>query len=123
MRHGSGCCNQAMAPPYGIVRSGVSDETLADSLKEILSIGTRPFHEPRIVAVRDCHLLKYKVHSNLRSVSSLYKHSDTLFESGVSVPFYFVLCRRNASFGLALVVAKLPSGYAVVSTPGFLSGK
>jgi pentapeptide repeat protein len=29
-----------------------SDEALADSQKEILSIGTRPFHEPWIVAVR-----------------------------------------------------------------------
>jgi hypothetical protein len=88
-----------------------SDEALAGSLKEILGISTHPLHDPRIVAMFDFRFLKYKFHSNLRCVSSLYEHPSTLCESGGNnTPFCLLFCRRKAGFSLALVLAKLHSG-------------
>jgi hypothetical protein len=54
--------------------------------------------------------MKYKIHCDLRSVSSLYEHPGTLCESGVCIPFRFFLGRRKANFGLTLVLAKLHGG-------------
>jgi hypothetical protein len=88
----------------------LSEEALADSQKEILGIGTRLLHDPRIVAVFDFRLMKYKCHCNLRFVSSLYEHPSTLRESGVSIPFCYLRRSGKAGFGLALVLAKLHGG-------------
>jgi len=100
-----------------------SDEAPADSLKEIFGIGTRPLHNLGIVAVFDFHFLKYKFHSNFRFVSSLYECARTLLESGASIPFRFRFGRREASCGLACVLAKLRSGQSVVSTLSLFSAK
>lgn len=48
------------------------DKTLADSKKEILGFSARLLDHPRIVAVFEFHFMKYKLHSNLRLVTSLY---------------------------------------------------
>jgi len=87
-----------------------SDEAVAHSQKEVLGISTRLLHDPRVVAVFDFRLMKYKIHCDLRSVSSLYEHPGTLCESGVCIPFRFFLGRRKANFGLTLVLAKLHGG-------------
>lgn len=90
--------------------SPTSDEALADSQKKILGIGARLLDQPRIVALFKFHFMKYKLHRNLRFVSSLYEHPSTLCESGASVPFWFLFRSRKSGFGLALVLAKLHSG-------------
>jgi hypothetical protein len=99
----------ADATASGMDWSGVSDEAPANFQKEIFSIRTRLFHGPRIVALFDFCFLKYNFYGILRLISSYYEHPSTLSESGVSIPFYFLLRRRKAGFGLALMLAKLHS--------------
>ena len=78
-----------------------SDEALAGSLKEILGVSTRPLHDPRIVAVFDFRFLKYKFHSDLRCVSSLYEHPGTVCESGATGCEWFFLSCRLWSTGMS----------------------
>ena len=88
----------------------LSDEALSDSQKEIFGVGVRLLHDPPIVSVFDLRLMKYKVHRDLRSVSSLYEHPGTLCESVICIPFCYFLGRRKAGFGFALMFAKLHRG-------------
>jgi hypothetical protein len=90
--------------------SGVSDEAPADFQKEILGISMRLLHDPRIVAMFECRLLKYKFHSVLGFISFHYEFPSKLCESGISIPSYFLFQRRKAGLGLALVLTKLRSG-------------
>lgn len=100
-----------------------SDQSLADILKEILGISPRLIHDPRIVAMFDFCLLKYKFHRDLRSVSSLYQRSGTLDESDVSIALCFWLRRRQAGGLFANVLAKFRGGQPVISTFGVSSAK
>ena len=96
-----------------------------DFLKEILGIGTRLFHDRRIVAVSDfhfvTHLVKYKFHGNLRCVASLYERPSAICESGTSLRCR--LRRQRTGFDLAGVLAKPSSGQAVVGTLGIFSAE
>ncbi len=98
-----------------------------DFQQEILGICARLFHDRRIVAAPNLHLIthlvKYKFHCNLRRVSSLDEHTGAIGECVASISLCYRLRRRKAGFDLAGVLAKLASGQAVVGTLGILSAE
>src|SRR5208283_2932671 len=104
-------------------RSCDSDQTLADSLQEILGLSTRLLHHRRIAAMFEFHFMKYKLGSNLGCVAALDEHPGTHGERGGSVQFCFLFRRKKTGSRLALVLAELRRGQAVVSPLSLFSAK
>src|SRR5271169_5534005 len=67
--------------------------------------------------------MKYKLHRDLRFVSSLYEHPGTFRKRDTTILRRFFLRSRKAGFGLARVLAKSPSGQAVISCLSLVSAK
>src|SRR5580693_9144143 len=100
-----------------------SDETFTDFHQEIFGISARLFHEVLIAAVLNLYLMKYKVHGDFRFVSSLAEHAGAFGHRCVGSRSCWFLRRGSAGMNLALVLAELRGGQAVVGGHGFISAK
>jgi hypothetical protein len=109
--------------PTIFTTASVSNETPADFQKEVLGISSSLLHDPRVVAMLERRFFNDKFNSILGFVSLHYEFPSTLRERGVGVNSHFMRRRRKAEVCLALVLAKLHSGQAVVSGFGFFPGK